>query len=326
MDKPLEQSANLTSGHLFTTVPLDLDHGWHGLAVIIDRENKQTEYNTFLQPTMEQLRLFLQQLVSDQTRLSGYTVLKFSKTGEVCKAQCDTNRGSINVVCKQNRPIGLMKNLLQWGRTLREQKNFKRGLSLWRAGIGTARPLAYIKNKSSQRRAWLITEFLPDLLDLDQWLLSLRSSSDPSQVYQSKKSIIHEVVNLFITLQRHGWHHRDLKASNLLLRDCLSSEKSIPIHVVDLDGLRKCRWWSAKRRFQPVVRLAASLRGHPSVTRSDAVRFLQAYIEKSGCSIETWKAIFRTLDRRVSHYLAQAMQRKHHKLDGYTGDRPEPSL
>lgn len=307
------------------TASISIANHWLGTFV---SEFRDDEYpNPIKQPipNNDQWSSFFQQLVSDHTSLSGYALLKFSKASEVCKAQCDTNRGSIHVVCKQSRPVGLMKKLMQWGRPLREQKNFNRGLSLWQAGIGTARPLAYIEHKSSPRRAWLITEFLPDLLDLDQWLLSLGSLSDPSKVYRSKKSITHEVVNIFITLQRHGWHHRDLKASNLLLSDQQSSEKSIPVHVVDLDGLHKYRWCTAKRRFQPVVRLAASLRDHPTVTRSDTVRFLQAYLEKSGQPIESWKTIFRTLDRRVSHYLAQSMQRKHHKLDGYTGDRPELS-
>lgn len=306
-------------------VDIIIANHWSGKIVLDDIADRLSEYENIRIPDSQQWVAFLEKLIHDPASLRGYVVLKYSQAGEVFQARCETSNGSINVICKQSRPVGIIKKLSQIGRTRREKKNFNRALDLNRAGISTARPLAYIECQKQKRRAWLITEYLPDLIDLDQWLSSLSSLQDRSESYRLKKRITQLIATLFVNLQQNGWHHRDLKASNLLLQKHPTTNEPLDIFLVDLDGLNKPRIWSSKKRYQPLVRLAASLQQHPAVTSTDYVRFLKTYLQHSSTFRLSFKSLFRSLTARVNSYVRRSVGRKTHKLDGYTADMVDPS-
>ena len=86
--------------------------------------------------------------------------------------------------------------------------------------------------------------------------------------------------------------------------------------LIDLDGLRRRTMFDVGRRWQPLVRLAASLLSYPTVTRTDYLRFLIAYLSHSKHRSGAWRVYFGKLGQKASAYLQRAQRRKTGKLDG----------
>ena len=258
-------------------------------------------------PGKAQWQPVLAQLVSNRESLPNYTVLKYSRTGEVFRAQLAVGDRPLDVIGKQSRVYRRgWRMVLPFAQT-REARNFDRALTLLRAGINTALPLAVLERRSPKREAWLITEFVPGLVDLDQVALGRLPQSEVARLRKIKNALIDAVVDLLEALERAGLVHRDFKASNILLKDWDSRSGPPSVWLVDLDGLQHVARWNTAKRWQPVVRLAASLLGYTSVTRTDYGRFLRAYLNAVTPHIARGGRIFTgSRGRRVSTFAARS--------------------
>jgi len=78
-----------------------------------------------------------------------------------------------------------------------------------------------------------------------------------------------------------GLAHRDLKAPNILIAPAPGGRPR-PV-LVDLDGLRRVRRASPRRRARDLMRLSVSLDEWGVARRTDRLRFLRAYLEPPGC-------------------------------------------
>ena len=269
-------------------------------------------------PKLGHWERLLTRLLDDPTALSDYEVLKHSDKGEVFRARFSWEDRDLNVVCKQSRTRGFWRGLAARWRESKEKADFDRGLALIRAGIATALPLAVIGRKSPVREAWLITEFLVGAVDLDQLILTQLPRLTPNHCRHVKNAIVRSVADFFVSVQQHGYHHRDLKASNIILTNWESHGEPVCVWLVDLEGLQPGGSSSEQNRWQPLMRLAASLLGYAMISRSDYCRFLQTYLRRAGLPRDGWKEHYRSLAARATDYARRAQSRKTHKLDGYT--------
>ena len=188
-------------------------------------------------PDTGQWHSWLTSLTTDSSALCGYTVVKVSAGAEVFRARMDCSDGMIDVIGKQSRGSGSARWLNGAWRPSRARRNFRKGLALLRAEISTALPLAWIERRRPQRESWLVTRFVPDLVDLDQVALSLIVQLETKQVRAVKDGIITALVELLLQFDRHGLHHRDLKASNILLQSWDGGSGAAHTLLADLDGL-----------------------------------------------------------------------------------------
>lgn len=297
--------------------PISLPIGWSG-SVVTGYHGPLVGGGPAETPPSTQIWIpLLESIVTDPSTLPGYELLKYSGAAELFKVRLSWDTGSIEVVCKRNRTDGFFASILGRLRQSRERRQFELGWSLCRAGIGTAIPLAIIERSTTPRAAWVITRFLAGIVDLDQIALTILPKLSGSRSRCVKHRIIESTVDLFVRLHSLKLHHRDLKATNILLTDCDGAEGGPHAWLVDLEGFRSVVLPSAGRRWQPLVRLAASLLSYESVTRTDYLRFLQAYLARTGAATHDWKARFITLSRRAGNYNRKARRRKTHKLDGY---------
>lgn len=270
-------------------------------------------------PDVNQWRGWLGELIANPAGMPGYAALKYSKTGEVFRARLPVGDKAIDVICKQSRLRGLRRRIAGMLRPSRARRNFDRALSLLRADINTARPLALIERRLRRGETWLISEYLPDLIDLDHVTLRRLPGVDPNQARGIKDGIVNALIDVLDGLERHGLTHRDLKASNILMRHWDGDGGQASAWLVDLDGLRGGGRRATGRRRQQLARLAASLRGYDSVTRADHCRFLKGYLSRQAVGADAWKQHFRRLAHQAADYAVRAQRRKTHKLDGYTG-------
>lgn len=259
-------------------------------------------------------RGFLERLLRDETSLPGYAVLKFADGRRVIRASLP--EGSLEIACRYVRAEGV-RGWLQRFRGSAARRDFDRTSALVRDGVGTARPWAYVDRGSPRRESWLVTEFLPDALDLDRLVLTHLPQLTGSQRRRVKSGWSEAVVGLFVALERCGWLHRDLKASNVLIVDAFGGSTSPRAVVVDLEGLKRRRPCRSGAYLRPIVRLAASLLDCPNLSRSDLVRFLCLYLERTGRSPKLWRRIFPEVVRKAKEYTRRTERRKTHKLDGF---------
>jgi hypothetical protein len=84
------------------------------------------------------------------------------------------------------------------------------------AGVATAAPLAVAWRRSSPQ-AWLVTQHIPDLLDLDNIVLAQLPRLHGAQLRRAKNALLAAVARYCVQLDQLGIVHHDFKASNLLV-------------------------------------------------------------------------------------------------------------
>lgn len=302
--------------------PIALDGGWRGRIVDLARGEEVT-------PCLEDWRAWLLRLVDDPGQLPDYTALKQSRENEVLRARLGTDGRGPLVICKRSTPSGMMARLgLVVGRS-RARRNFDWGILLGRVGIGTASPLAFIERRGGAE-SWLVTEYLDDVIDLDAIALTKLPHLNPTEARARKSAVIAAVARLFCDLEREKLHHRDLKATNILIRGwdaggfggCQSAPATQAMRavLVDLDGLRVRARAAVRDRRQRLMRLAASLVDYPTITRTDYARFLRLLhlSERDGRECagsadrrteKDWKVEFRELAAAAGKYNRAASRR-----------------
>jgi hypothetical protein len=101
-----------------------------------------------------------------------------------------------------------------------------------------------------------------------------------------------------------------MKASNLLVTDWLGDPV---VWIVDVEGVRR----RANGLWASIVRLAASLVTYRSVTRTDGIRFLRAYLHGVGADPGEWRRHFRLLVDQSKRRQKRSLQRKGDRLDAF---------
>ncbi|MFQ5591355.1 MAG: lipopolysaccharide kinase InaA family protein [Phycisphaerae bacterium] len=270
-------------------------------------------------PGIERWRAMLDQLIEDRSALVCGESFKYSSAGEVRRVSLPSQDGPIELVCKHARVRGLRRRLCARVGVTRERANFHRALKLLRAGVATALPLALMRSSAPGRESWLLTRFVPDLVDLDWLALTWLPQAGSQQARLAKNAIIVALVTALERMERSGLRHRDLKASNILLSHWEGPPADTRVWIMDVEGLRRDGRWKPGTRRRQLARLGASLLSYASITRSDYARFLRTYLTALGLTEKPWRRHYRTVAQRASSYARRSQRRKSHKLDGYEG-------
>ncbi|MGD2108984.1 MAG: lipopolysaccharide kinase InaA family protein [Phycisphaerae bacterium] len=295
---------------------LALANGWRGWVLTSCDDDGRAAGDSPL-PNINAWEAWLSGLVGNPSKLAGYAVLKYSKTGEVCRALLPGVDGGREVVCKQSRRRGV-RRVVGMFRKSRARRGYERALRLLAAGIHTAQPLALLERRFPSSEAWLVSEYIPDLVDLDHVALRHLAAIPRARLHAVKGHISTAVGELLEAMRAHDLSHRDLKAPNIMLTDWNGESDRPRVWLVDLDGLGGGGRRASRRREQ-LVRLASSLRSYKSVTRADYARFLKALpLGQDGAS--AWKSTYRELAFLVERYDTGSAAGKSHKIDGYSGD------
>jgi len=297
------------------TAPVALTGRWRGAVTTACGES--TEVGPL--PDASQWCRILEAFVADPFALPECTTLKYVPGVEVLRGTITFDGRTLSVIAKHHTAEGIGGNLSVLFGGARARRNFDRAAALMRAGIATAMPLAMIQRTKPVRESWLLTVYVPDLIDLDRLALTELPQLSSREAARIKRRIIEATATLFLRLAQSGWHHRDLKASNIMLRHHAEIHKPAEAWLVDLDGLS--RGWAKDPRREPqrLARLAASLLSYVSITRTDMARFLRVYIASTGRPRD-WRTEFRLLTDDANRYIERARKRKGHKFDGYAGD------
>ncbi len=158
---------------------------------------------------------------------------------------------------------------------------------------------------------YLITEKVADALEL----LDFVNHLDTLPTFERRaflRRLIDQVAGLIGTLHQRRLSHRDLKAANLLVNGVsahiapgLPGEPQDPqqaggdmisVCFIDLVGVRRPLKLRRSRRVQNLARLNTSFLNHPSLTRTDRLRFLRVYLRWGLRGRIGWKRWWRQIE------------------------------
>jgi len=231
-------------------------------------------------------------------------VLKVSKSTRVVRRTLTVGVNAIDVYIKRRRRKKWHKALIDLFRRGRAVRAFRLGHALITRRFPTALPLAALERRTARllHESILITEAVDASVSLDK----LWDSAGPPAAIRPR-DLAAPLGRLLRSLHDGGFVHRDLKASNLLVRS--APDGSVAIILIDLDGLRRRRWVSQRNRYQGLARLNAAMAQCPAVTRTDRLRMLLGYLRRPGSGRIEFKHHWEELNRRTQWKLAAGREK-----------------
>jgi tRNA A-37 threonylcarbamoyl transferase component Bud32 len=232
----------------------------------------------------------------------GAQVYKDGHSGWVIRRKITLAGRELDVFIKHPLQKRRWKLLLDCLRPSRPIRAFSLGHSLLTRRIPTALPLVALERRVGPilLDSVLITEAVDaQRLDvfLETWLSDQPKSDAPLTVNQRRllgRQVLWQLGRLLQRLHDNHFAHRDLKATNLLVR--WSPGQSPEIVLVDLDGLKRQSIITARCRFQGLMRLNVSLLKCPAVNRAGRLRMLMGYLRRIGSGRIEFKPYWRTLE------------------------------
>jgi hypothetical protein len=314
--------------------PIELDEGWSGRIVTQapdDAPRRGDRIRATCGPFRPDVRTrspkplpapvewksLLRSFVADRGELPGYEQLKYTNGVEVAKFAWAWEANNLDIVAKCSRPRTGVRGLVDRFRRSRERRTFDRALTLTRAGIASALPLAIIERRRPRTESWVFTEYLGGVMDLDRIALKELPSVCGRSAHTIKKRLVDVLADLAFELENADLYHRDFKASNIMIANWNDETTPPQAILIDLDGVQLGRSLSPARRLGPLVRLAASLVGYDSLSSSDFGRFLRCYMGRASIPQDQWRSLFRRLRLQVLAYNRKAGRRKIGKLDAF---------
>lgn len=259
---------------------------------------------------------WLEKLLSNPAGLPGYCVLKEGGDTIVFAARLGP---STPVAVKHSRRSGLAARLARLVRPSAEAQEFQMARVLTERGVATPRPIAWWGRSGSVCHALLVTHRVEYLRDLDQVVMVEVPRRGGSERAELKRRIARTLGRTLADFHRAGFTHRDLKASNILVQLLPEHGANPAIWLVDLKGVSYSPSRSTCREQRALIRLAASLLEHRTLTRTDYARFLTHYVGNPGGESRAWRALFADIARQAADYNRRAAKRKLGKIDGYAG-------
>ncbi len=292
---------------------VELGNGWSARVLIDWTLPEDVAGDSVVKPPRDDWRSLLTTLALRPDELPERVDLKHSRTARVFRARVPSQSPGLQIVCKNSGPR-------PWWRGSRERRTWNAAFGLLRAGIRTALPRALVERRGRLRSAWLVTEAIPDAIDLDGVMSWQVYALERERVARVKQALAVRVAALCSRMRSRGIYHRDFKASNVLVTDWDGSGALPRLWLVDLDGVQLRNRLSARAAWRAVTRLGASLVDCNSVTLTDCARFVRALSQGPGSTPHRWKSDWRRLEHDVAKYNRRSRDRKHGKLDGFLED------
>ena len=248
------------------------------------------------------------------TKGDGVTIVKNSPSSLVVRRTLTVDGHAIDVYIKRRRRKRAWKALADCFRRSRPLRAFALGHALLTRRIATALPLAALERRTGPllRDSLLVTEAVdaPSLREFMRRWLSFSPRGDAqlsaAQQHHLAQQVLWQLGRVVQGLHDHRFAHRDLKATNLLVRWSPGTDPQIVL--IDLDGLTRRRVLTSNRRFQGLMRLNVSLLQCPEVNHAGRLRMLLGYLRRPGCGRITFKPYWRVLEKWSDRKLARQIR------------------
>ncbi len=235
-------------------------------------------------------------------REPGAQLLKTSKTTTVARLDLTQEGRTFPVIYKRFNRKKWLDPVLAMFRPTRGWRAWQAGQHLVARAVHTPKNLAFFQRTKSGRRwlphhfwaheTYVLTVLADPAITLAEYVDRLLPSLDPAVRQRAIRQMTRALARRIRTLHDRSLSHRDLKAANILVEgDPLAREPVLSL--IDLVGVTLRHPLPRSMRLQNLARLSLSLDRVPGRTRTDALRFLKAYLPWATTRREEWKAIWR---------------------------------
>ncbi len=240
-------------------------------------------------------------------RTNTHETIKAGRTALLVRTEFPVGDKLVPAAYKRVRRRNRWKVLTALLRTNRLLRTWRLGRELLKRGIATPRPLAVVVPRAYDvgGEAFLAVEWIGNAQNLREFSESIEQIA-PQRRNRPLKQASVSLGRLIGRLHAANIAHRDLKATNLLLRNRGPLGET---YVIDLDGASLCRRLPWSRRLRNLSRLEISLAEFSGIGRTARRRFLEAYLDEFPEPRRDWKTLWREL-ATISSALSA---RKHHK-------------
>lgn len=195
--------------------------------------------------------------------------------------------------CKDFHDRGIkdkIKNLFGFHRS---RKAFRAGKILLQKGFLTPLPVMYGTEHTFffMKKNFLITKEVPGERTY-QYFQSRFQLPLSIEQYTEKRALISAAGKEIGRLHRHGIFHGDLRVGNIIIN---GTGSSVRLYFIDNERTRHYRNIPERKRFQNLVQLNMVLL--PQITRTDRLRFLNAYLTETAALVLRRKEILRQIGK-----------------------------
>jgi Ser/Thr protein kinase RdoA (MazF antagonist) len=234
-------------------------------------------------------------------------LLKDSRTTTVAEVTLPVRGGGIRVIYKRFNRKKWLDPFLCVFRPSRAWRAWQAGQDLASRAVATPRNLAVIGRLDGGPKAfrldwlprdtYLVTVKAQPSITLGDYARDVMPTLDPVDCRAQLRRLIPALARLVRTLHERSLSHRDLKAANILIEgDPAAAEPRLSL--IDLVGVQLRFPTPNDRIVQNLARLQISLGNVSGRTRTDALRFLHAYVPRAFARREDWKDLWRAVEAR----------------------------
>ncbi len=245
-------------------------------------------------------------------------ILKESRTTTVAEWTLPVGGKPTQVIYKRFNRKKWLDPLLTMFRPSRAWRAWQAGGHLTSRGVPSPKNLAILARTPFLSRwrplsrlphqTYHITEKAEPAMTLSDYLRKvLPTLEGPQRRIQVRKLTI-ALARLLRMLHERSLTHRDLKVANILIVGDPHADE-ISLSLIDLVGVRLIDPIPLRHRIQNLARLQVSLGEAGGWTRTDALRFLRAYLPRSLTDRDHWKGLWRAIEAS-SHKKEQKNRRR----------------
>jgi serine/threonine protein kinase len=164
--------------------------------------------------------------------------------------------------------------------------------------IGTAwLPFPRVLAHAMPRETYLVIAKAEPSISLSEYARKVFPHLDEHTQRAQLRRFVRALARLVRMLHERSLSHRDLKAANILIEgDPAAAE--VALSLIDLEGVSLAHPIPRNRRVQNLARLQVSLSSVIGWSRTDALRFLRAYLPSSLSPSSDWKTLWRDVAAR----------------------------
>jgi tRNA A-37 threonylcarbamoyl transferase component Bud32 len=247
-------------------------------------------------------------------------MLKCSPSSQVVEIEIDVDPAGAKkvVILKRFRGPSIWRSLASLFRVPAALRSYLFGHAFRLRGLPTPRPLAVWQETrwGVVKDGYLVLEKVPQALQLNEFVASL-NDRPTAERRERLRTLLHELGWLLRRLHEWQFSHRDLKAANLLVSpaDWVVGARGVQekpfdpeihrdrIWFIDLVGLRRFGKLGEVRRMCDLRRLLASFHDNETLSRTDRLRVLRAYLNRE--EFLDWKRWWREIDKLAQQKIAR---------------------
>jgi tRNA A-37 threonylcarbamoyl transferase component Bud32 len=220
--------------------------------------------------------------VSDPDRLferAECQIIKDQRKIKVGRVQLEIAGVPTSVYIKRYNAFSWLYRIGSLFRLSRAVRSLRGATILSQAGARTAPPLAALewRRRAMLKSSFFISEEIVSGKTVDKYWLEKLKPLPAAAGFKRRRSFLRNLAMLFRQLHGRGIYHNDLKATNILVKASGGDGESF--YLLDLEGVRACRYLSQRRRVKNIVQLNRTLGRF--LSKTEKLHLLRSYLSES---------------------------------------------